>query len=39
MMRDKKRKLHSMFLAALVAAFTCLPAVMSFAAYCVGILR
>jgi len=32
MMRDKKRKLHSVFLAVLVAAFTCLPAMMSFAA-------
>jgi glucan-binding YG repeat protein len=32
MMRDKRRKLHSMFFAVLVAAFTCLPAVMSFAA-------
>lgn len=32
MMRDKRRKLHTMFLAVLVAAFTCLPAVMSYAA-------
>jgi glucan-binding YG repeat protein len=32
MMRDKRRKLHTMFLAVLVAGFTCLPAVMSYAA-------
>ncbi|MDR1548880.1 MAG: N-acetylmuramoyl-L-alanine amidase family protein [Hungatella sp.] len=32
MMRDKRRKLHTMFLAVLAAAFICLPAVMSYAA-------